>query len=218
MAAVKQIKIGNTNYDLKALNAANQNQSGAVVRDIQYGTAAPTGGSAGQMYLQYINTDTENLYLYAEDTAADTTGVADKYYSKNEVDAMIANITDKITWHNYAWGGNTSSGQTVTITCSGPGFIIISAFIRANNSTDNYGLLATSISKSDNNGSSWNEISREEHRKHGSGYSIAPAAFASTGTSTSSATRFKIEFNRSYEGTHYWRIEVLSVGCTVTKL
>lgn len=102
MAAVKQIKIGNTNYDLKALNAANQNQSGAVVRDIQYGTTAPTGGSAGQMYLQYVNTDTENLYLYAEDTAADTTGVADKYYSKNEVDAMITPLTSKTNFYNYA--------------------------------------------------------------------------------------------------------------------
>ena len=89
MAAVKQIKIGNTNYDLKALNAANQNQSNAVVRDVQYGTAAPSGGSAGQMYLQYTNTDTVNPYIYAEDTPGTEVSVIDKYITKNELTGVV---------------------------------------------------------------------------------------------------------------------------------
>lgn len=89
MAAVKQIKIGNTNYDLKALNAANQNQSNAVVRDIQYGTAAPSGGSAGQMYLQYTNADTVNPYVYAEDTPGTEVNVIDKYITKNELTGVV---------------------------------------------------------------------------------------------------------------------------------
>lgn len=68
MAAVKQIKIGNTNYDLKALNATNNNTADFVARDIKYGTAAPSGSSAGQVYLQYSTDTADNPYVYAEDT------------------------------------------------------------------------------------------------------------------------------------------------------
>lgn len=96
MATIKQLKIGSTNYDIKALNASNQNQASAVVRDIQYGTSAPSGGSAGQMYLQYNTDTTANNYVYAEDdVGSSSANVIDNYYSKSEVDAMIA---DKFNW------------------------------------------------------------------------------------------------------------------------
>ena len=123
MAAVKQIKIGNTNYDLKALNAANQNQSNAVVRDVQYGTATPTGGSAGQMYLQYTNTDTVNPYIYAEDTPGTETSVIDKYITRNELAGVVisgntATFPDGLI---IQWGGQTvNNNSPVTITYPKP--------------------------------------------------------------------------------------------------
>ena len=49
---VKQLKIGNSNYNIKAEKAASQNSDAAVVRDIEYGTNAPSGGESGQLYLQ----------------------------------------------------------------------------------------------------------------------------------------------------------------------
>lgn len=91
MATIKQLKIGNTNYDIKALNATNNDQANAVVRDIQYGTAAPSGGSAGQVYLQYNSSTTDNPYVYAEDTVG-SQNVVDNYYSKSEIQSIISNI------------------------------------------------------------------------------------------------------------------------------
>lgn len=131
MAAVKQIKIGNTNYDLKALNAANQNQSNAVVRDVQYGTATPTGGSAGQIYLQYTNTDTTNPYVYAEDTPGTEVNVSDKYYSKTEVD-------NKFAWKKF---GSHSGADNWDITscwnqCQEL-YIVVSKYFRGSNTSAN---------------------------------------------------------------------------------
>ncbi len=95
MATIKQLKIGSTNYDIKALNASNQNQASAVVRDIQYGTSAPSGGSAGQMYLQYNTDTTVNNYIYAEDNiGSSSANVIDNYYSKNEVNNLFTILTD----------------------------------------------------------------------------------------------------------------------------
>lgn len=95
MATIKQLKIGNTNYDIKALNATNNDQANAVVRDIQYGTAAPSGGSAGQVYLQYNSSTADNPYVYAEDTIGSQNAV-DNYYSKSETDQMINEVSNSI--------------------------------------------------------------------------------------------------------------------------
>jgi len=69
MAYVKQIKAKNsstatsdTTFDIKAMavekdaavqNSANDMSAGAVVRNISYGTAAPSGGYNGDIYMQY---------------------------------------------------------------------------------------------------------------------------------------------------------------------
>ena len=90
MASIKQLKIGTTNYDIKALNATNNDQANAVVRDIQYGTTAPSGGTAGQVYLQYDSTTTNNPYVYAEYTIGNSQNAADNYYSKTETDQMLS--------------------------------------------------------------------------------------------------------------------------------
>jgi hypothetical protein len=63
-------------------------------------------------------------------------------------------------------------------------------------------LLFFTISKSDNNGSSYYEIARSEWRKHGSGYVLRPAALVSTATSAAAVTRLKVEFHRSFDNTH----------------
>lgn len=86
---IKQLQIGDEVYNLKALNAANQSQNNAVVRDIQYGTNPPSGGDSGAMYLQYDTTETNNLYVYAEDTVGDQQNTSDLYYTKNEVNNLI---------------------------------------------------------------------------------------------------------------------------------
>lgn len=107
MATIKQLKIGNTNYDIKALNATNNDQANAVVRDIQYGTAAPSGGSAGQVYLQYSNTTSNNLYIYAEDTIGSQNAV-DNYYSKSEINGMFFDAQEITSWRNN-WASNGQS-------------------------------------------------------------------------------------------------------------
>ena len=106
MATIKQLKIGSTNYDIKALNASNQNQASAVVRDIQYGTSAPSGGSAGQMYLQYDSSTTDNPYIYAEDTIGNSQNAGDIYYSKNEIDNMINNNSPFVWFEAQHTSGN----------------------------------------------------------------------------------------------------------------
>lgn len=123
MATIKQIKIGSTNYDIKALNATNQNQASAVVRDIQYGTSAPSGGSAGQMYLQYNTDTTTNNYVYAEDdVGSSSANVIDNYYSKNEVDAMIA---DKFNWKVFGSHTGNDNWNITSIWNQATEFMII---------------------------------------------------------------------------------------------
>ena len=89
MPNIKQLKIGNVDYDIKALKAANQGQYNAVVRDIAYGTESPSGGDNGAVYLQYNTSNTNNPYVYAEDTIGDQQNAADLYYSKNEVNNLL---------------------------------------------------------------------------------------------------------------------------------
>ena len=89
MPNIKQLKIGNVDYDIKALKAANQSQDNAVVRDIAYGTESPSGGDNGAMYLQYNTSNTNNPYVYAEDTIGDQQNTADLYVTKNEIMAGI---------------------------------------------------------------------------------------------------------------------------------
>ena len=89
MPNIKQLKIGNVDYDIKALKAANQGQYNAVVRDIAYGTESPSGGDNGAMYLQYNTSNTNNPYVYAEDTVGDQQNTSDLYYTKNEVNNLI---------------------------------------------------------------------------------------------------------------------------------
>lgn len=236
---IKQLKIGNTDYNIKAEKASNNASSSFVVRDIQYGTTTPSGGESGQVYLQYDTNSTSNNYVYAEDTAVDSQNVIDAYYTKSEVDntistlnstisalnstitsltTRISNLESKTTYYNYAWSGTTTSEAIVNFSVSGTGFVMITGYIKANASTDNYGLLDGIIFKSDNNGSSYYEISRQEWRKHGSGYMLGPAAQVSTATAVSSTTRFRVEFHRSFDSSHNWRIEILSVGCTISRL
>ena len=216
MATIKQLKIGNTNYDIKALNATNNNTADFVVRDIKYGTADPSGGSAGQVYLQYNTDTTSNPYIYAEDEVGSSINSADKYYSKNEVDQMIAAITQKITHYNYAWSGNGDT--TVTFSPAGNGYMIIQCYYKVGNSTDDYGQIGCYILKSNNGGSSYGEIARNEHRKHGSGYVNGPAVNCCVGTTAGSNIRLRCQFSKSYDATGYWRVEILSVGTTVTKI
>ena len=94
MPNIKQLKIGNVDYDIKALKAANQGQYNAVVRDIAYGTESPSGGDNGAVYLQYNTSNTNNPYVYAEDTIGDQQNAADLYYSKNEVNNLIKEESD----------------------------------------------------------------------------------------------------------------------------
>jgi hypothetical protein len=123
---VKQLKIGNNNYNIKAEKAASQNSNAAVVRDIEYGTNAPSGGESGQLYLQYDASSSTNNYIYAEDTASDQQNVIDNYYSKNEIDALLTDGFNAI----FDYGGQknllsmTEATQTrngVTYTNNGDG-------------------------------------------------------------------------------------------------
>ena len=93
---IKQLQIGSSTYDLKALKAANQSQDAAVVRDIQYGTNPPSGGDSGAVYLQYNTSGADNLYVYAEDTVGSQQNAADLYYSKNEIDNIIEQFFNRI--------------------------------------------------------------------------------------------------------------------------
>ena len=234
---IKQLQIGNDNYNIKAEKAANQNSDAAVVRNIQYGTNAPSGGESGQVYLQYNPTSIANNYVYAEDTAANPANVVDVYYSKSEVDNTIASLNSTISSlnstistltsrisslenatavHEYLWSGN--NGVTRTYSFSGSGYCMVSAYIKSSASTDDYGLVSCSILKSTNSGSSYTEYMRDENRKHGSGYVLGPAASATLVTTTANTTRIRVTFSESYDATCPWRIGIVTIGCTATQI
>lgn len=62
MANIKQLKIGDDVYDIKAKYSADQDSNSAVVRNISYGTESPTGGNNGDLYVQY-NTISTHPFL-----------------------------------------------------------------------------------------------------------------------------------------------------------
>lgn len=228
MATIKQLKIGNTNYDIKALNATNNNTADFVVRDMKYGTADPSGGSAGQVYLQYSADTTANPYVYAEDAPGDAQSVADKYYTKSEVDAAIssavatavAQIDTKYTPVEYTWTGNTASELLKQFRVNGTGWVSVAFYGKCTNGTDNYGLVQTRIEKSTNNGSSWTNMVGMEHRKHGSGYTHWGGASNSTiAMKMNNNDRIRAEAHWSFDGNLEWRVHILAFGgCTITAL
>lgn len=81
--------------------------------------------------------------------------------------------------------------------------MIIQCYCKVGNSADDYGQIGCYISKSNNSGSSYGEIARNEHRKHGSGYVNGPAATCCVGTAAASNVRLRCQFSRSYNATLY---------------
>ena len=62
MANIKQLQIDDALYDIKAKYAADPATDTGVVRNIGYGTAAPSGGDSGDVYIQY-NTASAHPFL-----------------------------------------------------------------------------------------------------------------------------------------------------------
>ena len=129
--AIKQITVGGTTHDLKALNASNQNQASAVVRDIQYGTSSPSGGTAGQVYLQYNTSTTSNPYVYAEDTIGNPSNASDIYYSKSEIQNLLS-------WKRYASvTGNNNFEITDIWNQATEFYIVVSKYFRGSQTSSN---------------------------------------------------------------------------------
>lgn len=222
MAAIKQLKVGSTNYDIKALNATNNNTADFVVRDIKYGTAAPSGGSAGQVYLQYDASSTSNLYVYAEDTAGSNANVVDNYYSKSEVDAAIASAVDEIlTGHNYSWTGTWSNSSSVTknFQITGKGFVICNIWARASNANDTGSieawvkLLNSSNSLIANLAYSGNRLASANAFQMGAN---AASSYYYDGVSVNNRLQFYASCSKN--NTTNWKITITTIGCTLTEL
>ena len=215
MATIKQLKIGTTNYDIKALNATNNNTADFVVRDIKYGTAAPSGGSAGQVYLQYSTDTSDNPYVYAEDTLGEGLNTADLYYTKNEMASLM-------TPTEFYFTGSTGTNSTnYFYQISGDGWINISATTTMGTgaTSENYGIMNAAISRSTDGGSNYVEIARNEWRKHGSGYMIAPSSSCSLACVVHNGDRIRISSDKSFDGTKYYRFLFLCFnGCSVSAI
>lgn len=216
MATIKQIKIGSTNYDIKALNATNQNQASAVVRDIQYGTNAPSGGSAGQMYLQYDSSTTNNPYIYAEDTIGNSQNAVDNYYSKSEVDNLL---TPHFFQYNVSLPASVNSGNRVNVnfTVHGNGYILMFASLM-DNSNGNYGTMRVGFDYK-HGSDAWFALSETLDRNisQGSGQYSARVS-SSTTTTVENGDKLRVFYSVSNDATtHILRCQFLSFGCYVTQ-
>lgn len=216
MASIKQLKIGNTNYNIKALNAADNSQASAVVRDIQYGTTAPSGGSAGQVYLQYNSTTTNNPYVYAEDTIGNSQNAADNYYSKSEIDNLL---TPNFFQYNVALPASVNSGNRVNVDFSvhGNGYILMFASLM-DNSNGNYGTTRVGFDYKHGN-EAWFAMSETLDRNisQGSGQYSARVS-SSSATMVSEGDKIRLFYGVSNDGTtHILRCQFMSFGCYVTQ-
>lgn len=216
MASIKQLKIGNTNYDIKALNATNNDQANAVVRDIQYGTTTPSGGTAGQVYLQYNSTTSNNPYVYAEDTIGNSQNAADNYYSKSEVDNLL---TPHFLQYNVSLPASVNSGNRVDVnfTVHGNGYILMFASLM-DNSNGNYGTMRIGFDYK-HGSDAWFALSETLDRNisQGSGQYSARIS-SSTTTTVENGDKLRVFYSVSNDGTtHILRCQFMSFGCYITQ-
>ena len=211
---VKQLKIGNSNYNIKAEKAANQNSNAAVVRDIEYGTNAPSGGESGQLYLQYDTSSSTNNYIYAEDTASDQQNVIDNYYSKSEINNLLLGKN-----YDYTGSWTNSSSTSKDFEISGEGFVIISCWVRAQRDISDTGTANVYIDL--RSPSAYIRTLACNENRLASANTADIAAGATAGyyyDGTSENKRLRCYMGHSKNGTNTWGVHILTIGCNITML
>ncbi len=140
--------------------------------------------------------------------------------SNNLVDAITA-VNSSLEMHNYNWSGSWSNGSSVSriFEVVGKGLVIINAYVLASTSSDT-GQCTAQINLYNSSNADQGTLSRSGNRVSSSSeHQIsANAATQYYFDGESNINRLRCYLYCTKNGTNSWRIQVTTVGCTLTAL
>lgn len=140
--------------------------------------------------------------------------------SNNLADAITA-VNSSLEMHNYNWSGSWSNGSSVSriYEVSGKGLVIINAYVQGSTTSDT-GQCTAQINLYNSSNADQGTLSRSGNRvSSSSDHQIAAnAATQYYFDGESNINRLRCYLYCTKNGTNSWRIQVTTVGCTLTAL
>ena len=140
--------------------------------------------------------------------------------SNNLADAITA-VNSSLEMHNYNWSGSWSNGSSVSriYEVSGKGLVIINAYVQSSTTSDT-GQCTAQINLYNSSNADQGTLSRSGNRvSSSSDHQIAAnAATQYYFDGESNINRLRCYLYCTKNGTNSWRIQVTTVGCTLTAL
>lgn len=140
--------------------------------------------------------------------------------SSNLADAITA-VNSSLEMHNYNWNGSWSNGSSVSriYEVSGKGLVIINAYVQSSTTSDT-GQCTAQINLYNSSNADQGTLSRSGNRvSSSSDHQIAAnAATQYYFDGESNINRLRCYLYCTKNGTNSWRIQVTTVGCTLTAL
>lgn len=140
--------------------------------------------------------------------------------SSNLADAITA-VNSSLEMHNYNWSGSWSNGSSVSriYEVSGKGLVIINAYVQSSTTSDT-GQCTAQINLYNSSNADQGTLSRSGNRvSSSSDHPIsANAATQYYFDGESNINRLRCYLYCTKNGTNSWRIQVTTVGCTLTAL
>lgn len=184
----------------------------ATTAEIVLTTGVPVYGNGADFFAVY-----GNVHIHDHDDPSQYWTLSP---SNNLANAITA-VNSSLEMHNYNWSGSWSNGSSVSriYEVSGKGLVIINAYVQASTTSDT-GQCAAHINLYNSSNadqgllaSSANRVSASsEHRIS------ANAATQYYFDGESNINRLRCYLYCTKNGTNSWRIQVTTVGCTLTAL
>ena len=154
-----------------------------------------------------------------------------QYWTLNpstDVTTSVTDLTENVTtinslleMHNYNWSGSWSNGSSVSriYEVSGKGLVIINAYVQSSTTSDT-GQCTAQINLYNSSNADQGTLSRSGNRvSSSSDHQIAAnAATQYYFDGESNINRLRCYLYCTKNGTNSWRIQVTTVGCTLTAL
>ena len=184
----------------------------ATTAEIVLTTGVPVYGNGADFFSVY-----GNVHIHDHDDPSQYWTLSP---SNNLANAITA-VNSSLEMHNYDWSGSWSNGSSVSriYEVSGKGLVIINAYVQGSTSSDT-GQCTAQINLYNSSNADQGTLSRSGNRvSSSSDHQIAAnAATQYYFDGESNINRLRCYLYCTKNGTNSWRIQVTTVGCTLTAL
>lgn len=184
----------------------------ATTAEIVLTTGVPVYGNGADFFSVY-----GNVHIHDHDDPSQYWTLSP---SNNLADAITA-VNSSLEMHNYNWSGSWSNGSSVSriYEVSGKGLVIINAYVQGSTSSDT-GQCTAQINLYNSSNADQGTLSRSGNRVSSSSEHpiSANAATQYYFDGESNINRLRCYLYCTKNGTNSWRIQVTTVGCTLTAL